>query len=257
MLAKAVAFGAFFALPSVLLVAVGLFTLIAGPGTIDSLIAHLHTVLPGQARELISASLHRLDHRPSTSIAVTVIGFLLAVWSMTGAMTSFMTAVNLAYEHKDQRSFVRRRLVALVMAACAGFAFMLVAVLLLVGPTVEKHVGRALGIQGALAWIWWIAEWPILVVALFVVFATLLFLAPDMDGRRWRFVTPGAAVATAIWLVASGAFAFYTSRFSSYNKAWGSLAAVIVMLMWLWLTSLALLFGAEIDSEIDRRRARL
>jgi membrane protein len=138
------------------------------------------------------------------------------------------------------------------MAACIGLAFIMIAVLLIFGPQIEKHVGHALHIQGVLSWAWWLVQWPILIAGLMAVFATLLYLGPDVEHRRWRYITPGSAVATLIWLVASAAFAVYTAKFGSYNKTWGSLAAVIVMLTWLWLTSLALLFGAEINSELER-----
>ncbi|HZT15484.1 MAG TPA: YihY/virulence factor BrkB family protein [Gaiellaceae bacterium] len=254
MIAQALAYSTFLAIPSVLLVVVGLFTLAAGPGTIDKLIAHLHTVMPAQATTLLRGSLHRLDQRPSSSIAMTAVGFALALWSTTGAMTSYMTALNLAYDRQDRRNFVRKRATALVMVACIGLAFILIAVLLIFGPQIEKHLGSALGIGSVLTWLWWVAQWPILAVGLLAAFATLLYLGPDVDHPRWRFLSPGSLVAVVIWLAASGGFAFYTANFGSYNKTWGSLAAVIVMLTWLWLTGLALLFGAELNSEVERSR---
>jgi membrane protein len=252
MIAQALAFSAFFAIPSVLLVAVGLFTLIADRGAIDSLIQRLHSVMPHQATELLSQSLHRLDAAPGTSIAITVVGLVLAIWSTTSAMTAFMTAVNLAYDRHEKRKFVRKRLTALLMAGCIGLAFGLVAVLLIFGPTIEKHLGRALGIPGFLGWVWWTAEWPILVAGLLAAFAALLYLGPDDESRNWRLFTPGAVIAVVIWLVVSAAFAFYTASFGSYNKTWGSLAGVIITLTWLWLAGLALLFGAEVNSELER-----
>jgi membrane protein len=258
MIASALAYSTFFAIPSVLLVAVGLFTLIAGPQTITSLIQSFGHVMPSQATQLLGDSLHRLDHRPSTSIAITAVGFVLAVWSVTGAMTSFMTAVNIAYDCKDTRPFIRKRALALVMAACIGFAFVLVAVLLMFGPQIEKWVGSALGASTLVAYIWWVAQWPILIAGLLAAFATVLYLGPNLadETRRWKLVTPGAVVAAVAWLAASGLFAVYTAMFGSYNKTWGSLSAVIVMLTWLWLSSLALLFGAELNAEIEKSHER-
>ena len=254
MLASALAYSTFFAIPSVLLVAVGVFTLTVGPSTITSLTQHLSHVIPAQAATLLDGSLKRIDAHPTQSIALTVVGGILAVWSTTGAMGTYMTAVNLAYGMKDKRNFVRKRLVALEMVAIIGVAFLLVAVLLIFGPSIEHLVARhAGGASGAVGWIWWIAQWPILLTGLTVAFAVLLYLGPDRTPRRWRVVTPGAVFATLIWLAVSGAFAYYTSRFGSYNKTWGSLSAVIVMLTWLWLTGIALLFGAEIDAEAERR----
>jgi len=255
MLASALAYSTFFAIPSVLLVVVGVFTLVAGPETITSLIGHFSNVMPGQAASLLGGSLHRLDAHPSTGIAMTVVGFVLAIWSTTGAMTSYMTALNLAYERKDGRSFFRKRLIAVELVAVIGFAFLLVAVLLIFGPPLEQLVASHAGpFSGAIGWIWWIAEWPILVVGLLAAFATLLYLGPDVAHPRWRFITPGSLLATVVWLAASGAFAFYTSSFGSYNKTWGTLAAVIIMLTWLWLAAIALLLGAEVNAEAERSR---
>jgi membrane protein len=255
MLASALAYSTFFAIPSVLLVVVGVFTLVVGPQTIASLMAHFSHVMPGQATSLLGGSLRRLDQHPTTGVTMTIVGFVLALWATTGAMTTYMTALNLAYERKDGRSFLRKRLVAVELVAVMGFAFLLVAVLLMFGPPVEQLVASHAGpFSGAIGWIWWIAEWPILVAGLLAAFATLLYLGPDVAHPRWRFITPGSLFATVVWLAVSGAFAFYTSSFGSYNKTWGSLAAVIIMLTWLWLAGIALLLGAEINAEAERSR---
>lgn len=255
MLASALAYSTFFAIPAVLLVVVGVFTLVAGPQTITALMAHFSQVMPSQATSLLGGSLRRLDQHPSTGVVMTIVGFVLALWSTTGAMTSYMTAINLAYERKDGRSFIRKRIVAVQLVAVMGIAFLLVAILLIFGPPIEHFVAAHAGpASGAIGWIWWIATWPILIAGLLAAFATLLYLGPDVVHPRWRFITPGSVVSTVIWLAASGAFAFYTSAFGSYNKTWGSLAAVIIMLTWLWLAAIALLLGAEINAEAERSR---
>src|SRR6266481_5442471 len=181
MLASALAYSTFFAIPSVLLVVVGLFTLIAGADTITTLMQHFNTFMPAQATSLLKGSLLRADAHPASSIALTIIGFVLAMWSVTGAMNAYMLALNIAYERKDRRSFLKKRVVALKMAVVIGIAFALVAVLTIFGL-----------------------------------------------------------------------FAVYTATFASYNKTWGALSAVIVMLTWLWLTANALLLGAEINAEVER-----
>ena len=258
LIASALAYSVFFAIPAVLLVALGLFTLIASPSTIDSLIHRFGHVMPTQATDLLSGSLHRLGQHPSTSITITVVGLLLAVWSVTGAMNSFMTAVNIAYGCKDNRNFVKKRGIALVMAACIGFAFVLVAILLMLGPQIEKRIGSALGHSSLVAYLWWIAQWPILIAGLLAAFAAILYLGPNVaaEKRHWKLITPGAVVAVVAWLAVSGLFAVYTAKFGSYNKTWGSLSAVIVMLTWLWLSSLALLFGAELNAVIEENQER-
>src|SRR4051795_4538361 len=255
MLASALAYSTFFAIPAVLLVTDGVFTLVVGPDTIASLMAHFSNVMPAAATSLLGRSLQRLDAHPSTGITMTAVGFVLALWSTTGAMTTYMTALNLAYQRKDGRKFVMKRFIAVQMVAVIGFAFVLVAVLLIFGPVLEQLVAAHAGpLSGAIGWIWWIAQWPILLTGLLAAFATLLYLGPDVEHPRWHFLSVGSVFATVIWLAASGAFAFYTSAFASYNKTWGSLAAVIVMLTWLWLAAIALLLGAELNAETERSR---
>lgn len=254
MFAQALAYSSFFAIPSVILLAIGLFTLLAGPATISHVIDQLGGVMPGQAKTLLSGSVQRLGHQQKSSLVMVIVGAVLAVWSTTGAMTSFMTALNVAYDREDSRGFLAKRLTALLMVVCIGFAFLLVAVFLIFGPQIEKYLGSTLGIQSFLTYVWWAAQWPIVIGGLLAAFATLLYLGPDVDHPRWRFLSLGSAIAVIVWLAASGAFAFYTARFGSYNKTWGSLSAVIVMLTWLWLSALALLFGAEVNAEAERSR---
>jgi membrane protein len=255
MLASALAYSSFFAIPSTLIVATGLFTLIAGPDTITNVMQQLHGVMPAQATELLDSSLRRADANPSSSIAMTIVGFMLAVWSVTGAMNAYMLALNLAYKRKDGRSFVRKRLVALKMAAVIGFAFALVAVLTIFGPVVEHAIASRIGQAGNVVNVlWWVLQWPILLAGLLVAFATLLYLGPDVEVRKWQFLTPGSLVAALLWIAASGLFAVYTATFASYNKTWGALSAVIVTLTWLWLTGMALLLGGEINAEAERSR---
>ena len=254
MLASALAYSTFFAIPSVLIVATGLFTLIAGPQTITNVIHHFDGVIPKEAITLLDNSLRRADAHPGGSIVATMIGFVLAVWAVTGAMSSYMTALDLAYERrKDRRSFVKRRVVALQMAAVLGLAFVLVAVLLMFGPVVESAIERHVGGADIFVRIaWWVAQWPILFGGLLFAFAALLYLGPDVEGPKWELLTPGSLVAALLWIAASGLFAVYTATFASYDRTWGALSAVIVMLTWLWLTAMALLLGAEINAETER-----
>jgi membrane protein len=253
-LAAALAYYLFLAIPATLLVAVGLFTLIASPDAITTLMDKIGTVTPSQTTELLGESLRRLQQNQSSSIVMTIVGLVLALWTTTGAMTALMRALNRAYERGEGRNFLRQRVVALQMLGAVGAAFLLVFGLLVLGPLVSKWIGDALDIEGVIGWLWWIAQWPVLIAGLLAAFATVLYLGPNVEHRKWQFITPGSIVAVVVWLAASGGFAVYTSMFGSYNKTWGSLAAVIVMLTWLWLTALALLFGAEVNAEAERSR---
>ena len=253
-LAAALAYYSFLAIPAVLLVAVGLFSLFASPDAIATLIDKLGTVVPSQATQLIEDSLRQMNENKSGSLTMVIVGFVLASWTTIGAMTSFMRAVNRAYDREEGRGFVRQRLVAVQMVIAMGVAFLLVFGLLVLGPVMSGWIGNALDIEGVMGWLWWVVQWPILLAGLLAVFATVLYLGPNVDHPRWRFITPGSVFAVVVWLIASGLFAVYTSMFDSYNKTWGSLAAVIVMLTWLWVTGIALLLGAEINSEAERSR---
>ena len=253
-IAATLAYYAFLAIPAALLIAVGVFSRTAGPDTIESMMDRLAGVVPAEAISLIEESLTRVTENQNGGIVLIVLGLLLALWTTTGAMNALMRGLNRVYGRDETRSFLKQRLTALAMLVCLLLAFALSFGLLVMGPVISEELGEALGLEGVFAWIWWTAEWPILLLGLLSVFAAVLYLGPNVAHPRWRFLTPGSVVAVAVWLVASGLFAVYVSLFGSYNKAWGSLAAVIILLTWLWLSALALLLGAEINAEAERSR---
>ena len=252
--AAALAYYAFLAIPATLLIAVGVFTLVADANTIESMMTRLEGVVPEQTIELLRDSLNRAIENSSGGLVLVVVGFLLALWTTSGAMNALMRGLNRVYDREETRGFVRQRGTALTMLACLLLAFALAFGLLVFGSVIAKWLGGALGAEGFFGWIWWTAQWPILLVGLMLAFAAILYLGPNVDHPRWSPLTLGSAVAVVIWLVASGLFAVYVSMFSSYNKAWGSLAAVIIMLTWLWLSALAILLGAAINAEVERSR---
>ena len=253
-LAAAVAYSVFLAIPSALLVALGAFSVLAGRGTIQTLMNHLATVMPASAITLLQGSLTRTTQAHSGGLVMIVVGVALALWTLSGAMQTLMWALNLAYGREENRGFVKRRMIALAMILCGVVSFALVFVLLILGPHMTGWIGSLVGNTTVVTWVWWTAQWPILLVGLLAMFATVLYLGPNNDPPNWRFITPGAVFAIVVWLIASAGFAYYSSQFSSYNKTWGSLAAVIIMLTWLWLSALALLVGAEINAETQRSR---
>jgi membrane protein len=255
LLASALAYSSFFAIPSLLLLAVGIFTLAGSAATIDSLISTLHGAVPQEALDLLSSSLKQIDSRGHTSVVLIVVGALLALWSLTGAMNAFMIAIELAYERRDPRSFLRRRLVALELVGFFLLALVLVGGLVVFGPMLSDWIGRKTDAQSLVSRIWSVAQWPLLICALLALLTIMLWLAPS-ERPSWQVLFPGALLATVIWVVSSAGFAFFTSTYGTYNKTWGSLSAVIVTLVWLWLTALALLLGAELNAEAARRVGR-
>lgn len=183
---------------------------------------------------------------------MVVVGLLLAIWTTTSAGTALMEALTRAFGRRDERSFVRKRVVSTLIATILVLSAALVQGLLVLGPHVEERVGRALNAESATRWVWWSLQWPVLVAGLLAAFATVLTLGPHVDRMRVRATLPGALVAVVLWLVASGAFALYAARFGSYEKTWGTLSAVVITLLWLWLTSAAILFGAELNAATER-----
>jgi membrane protein len=252
--AAALAYYAFMAIPATLLVTVGLFGVFAGPDTVNSMMDNLRGVVPGDAINLLDDSLTRITQNKNGGVIMALLGLLLAVWTATGAMNALMRGLNVAYDRRETRNFVKQRVTAIGMLACLLLAFGLSFGLLVLGPHITDWIGSAVGIERVIGWIWWTVQWPVLVGGLLLAFAGLLYLGPNVDHPKFRFITPGSLFAVIVWLLASGLFAVYVSMFGSYNKAWGSLAAVIVMLTWLWLSALAILFGAEINAEAERSR---
>ena len=253
-IAAALAYYAFLAIPSTLLVAVGLFGVVGDPHAVTTLIGKLHGILPTQATSLLDDSLKNLTQHKGTAISVLTIGGVLAFWSLTGAMEHLMWAFNIAYDRDEGRGFVRRRITGLWMVLFALIGFALAFGVLVLGPQLSTWIGNAVNAKSIVKIVWYIAEWPLLIGGLLVAFAGLMHYGPNVKHPRWRFLSFGSVVAIVIWLLGSAAFAFYASKFSSYNKTWGSLAAVVVMLTWLWLSGVALLLGAEINAEAERSR---
>jgi len=251
-IAQALAYSLFLAIPAAALVVLGVFSLVADPDVIEEVVNRAGRVMPAQATQLLEQSLRRSSESTSSGLVMTVFGFALALWTTTSAATTLMNGLTVAHDREDGRGFVRKRLVAFTIVGALVVAAGLVVSLLVMGPYLERWVGSGLDAERATAWAWWTVQWPILLGGLLFVFAVVLYLGPDVEQRTWKLVTPGAVAAVLVWLVASGGFALYVAYFGSYEKTWGTLAAVVVTLLWLWVTSAALLFGAEINAETRR-----
>lgn len=251
--AAGLAYYAFLAIPAALLVVAGVFSLAAGPDTVPSVLERVEGVVPPEAIALLEDSLRQLSGNDSGGVALVAVGAALALWTLTGAMTGLMRALNELYGQKETRGFIAQRLTALVLLICMLGAFVLAFGLLVLGPYLSRWVGEAVGLERVVVWLWWTAEWPILIGGLLLFFAAVFQLGPDVERPRFRLLSLGTCLAALIWLVASSLFALYVSMFGSYEKSWGTLSAVIVMLTWLWLSALALLLGAKVDAEMERQ----
>jgi membrane protein len=252
--AAAIAYYAFLAIPALLLISVGVFSVFAGPSAVETIIERLGSVMPAEAVALLENGLRRTTEEGG-GVTMILIGGAVAFWTASGAANAVMRGLNRVHGTEETRGFIRQRLVALTMVLVSVIAFALVFGLLILGPKLSAWIGDLVGAEAAVRWGWLLGQWPVLVVRLLSAFGAVLLLGPDIEHPRWRFLSVGAALAVVLWLTASGGFAIYLAFFGSYNKTWGSLAAVIIMLTWLWLSSLALLFAAEVDAQVERTQA--
>ena len=254
--AASLAYYAFLAIPAVLLVAVGVFGLVAGENAVADIVDRLDGVVPDDALTLIDDTLSRVTRSSGSSAGLAAVGLVIAAWTASGAMSALMRGLNRVHGREETRSFARQRLTAAGLLAWSLLAAAVSFGLLVLGAPLSEAVGEAVGAESAVSWIWWAAQWPILAGALYLAVAGILRAGPSGAPGSRRAVLAGAGVTVAIWLAASGLFGVYVSRFGHYGAAWGSLSAVIVMMTWLWLTALAVLLGAQVEVEIDRSAGR-
>ncbi len=183
-----------------------------------------------------------------------VIGLAGALWSASGYVGAFSRAMNRIYEISEGRPFWKLRPVMLLVTLIGVFLAATVLVMLVVSGPVAESIGDVIGLGDQAVLVWGIAKWPVLAFLVMCIVALLYYATPNVQQPKFRWISVGAAVAIVIWVLASVAFAFYVGNFGSYDKTYGSLAGVIVALLWLWITNIALLFGAEVDSEMERGR---
>jgi membrane protein len=236
-----------------LLVLVSLIGL-AGANTAQSLIDNIASSAPGSAKDIITNAIRNLqDSRGSASI-LFIIGILGALWSASAYVGAFSRAANVIYEVGEGRPVWKLRpqqlaitLVMVVMVAISAIA-------VVVTGGLADQVGKLLGIGHTAVQVWDIAKWPVLVVLVSIMIAVLYWASPNVKQPGFRWISPGSMLAVLIWIAASAAFAFYVANFASYNKTYGSLGGVIAFLVWLWISNVAILLGAEFDAELTRAR---
>jgi YihY family inner membrane protein len=236
-----------------LLVLVSLVDL-AGQGTIQALLDNLGRVAPGSVNEILAAAIRNLQQTRGSAGVLALVGLAVALWSASGYIAAFMRASNAIYDVPEGRPIwktlpIRVGVTVVVMVLLAVSAVAVVAT----GGLADR-IGRVLGLGSAAVTAWDIAKWPVLLLVVSFLFALLYWASPNArQGFRW--ITPGGVLAVVVWVLASVAFALYVANFGSYNKTYGSLASVIVFLVWLWLSNTAILLGAELNAELERGRA--
>jgi membrane protein len=229
---------------------VSIYGLLLDPSQVETQIAALSHVLPPETTQLIGDQLKSLVSASQGSLSVSaVVAMLLALWSASRGMSGLLTAFNIAYDQKETRGFFRFNLVAIVLTVLTLVGGTVIIALVGVLPAALQFIGLA----SQTKWLLLVLEWPLLIVVVMAGLAVLYRYAPDRHPPRWRWVSPGAIVATFLWLVGSLAFTVYVSHFNSYNKTYGSLGGVVVMLTWLYLSAFVALLGAVINAQSERQ----
>jgi len=193
------------------------------------------------------------DSKGGAKAAALVLGLIGAVWAASGAMGSIIKAVNRAYDRQETRPFWKVRGVAILLVVVTGISTAFVFVLIVLGGDLGKVISRQPGVGTAFNVLWGILRWPIAFSAILLFFAFVYYLAPNRDQRSWKWITPGSLVGAALWLLLSGLFQVYVTYAGHYSKTYGALATGVILLLWLNYSSFALLYGAELNSELDRQ----
>jgi membrane protein len=237
-----------------LLVLISLIGL-AGANTAQSLIDNIASSAPGSAKTVITNALHEIQHSSKGSAGLLfIVGLAGALWSASAYVGAFSRASNAIYEVGEGRPFWKLRPQQLAITAVLVFFMALSLIAVVVTGGLADQVGKLLGIGHSAVQAWDIAKWPVLIVLVAIMIAVLYWASPNVKQPGFRWISPGSILAVAIWIVASAAFAFYVANFGSYNKTYGSLAGVIIFLVWMWLSNVAILLGAEFDAELTRGR---
>jgi membrane protein len=211
-------------------------------------------VVPAQAADTLNPVIQQIAGSSKSASLGLIIGVAAAVWSASGYVGAFTRAANVVYETPEGRKVWKLKpLQLLITLVGILFAALILAMLVLSGPIVDA-IGQSIGLGDTVLTVWSWAKWPVILVLLALMIAVLYYSTPNVKLRGFKFISPGAGVAILVAIVASAAFAFYVGNFGSYNKTYGSLAGVVIFLIWFWLINLALLFGIELDAEIERTK---
>jgi membrane protein len=227
---------------------------LAGDSATQALLDNIQQLGAGPAQDIVSGAIREISGSQGAAGVAFVIGLAAALWSASGYVGAFSRAANVIYEVEEGRPFWKLRpfQVALTLLLLLLVAFSAIAVVLS-GPLADD-VGDVLGVAGTAVTVWDLVKWPVIILVVLTMVAILYYAAPNVRHAGFRWITPGGVLAVFLWIAASIGFAFFVANFGSYNKTYGSLAGVIVFLVWLWISNVAILLGAELNAELERRR---
>ena len=214
----------------------------------------LSSIGPSSAIDTFKKPINEVTGRTGTTGILLVLGILTSLWSASGYIGAFFRASNAVYERDEGRPFYRLRPLQLLITLILELTTALVVVALIVSGPLATSLGNAIGIGDTALTVFNIAKWPAMLLVVMVMLAVLYYWAPNARQPKFKWITPGSLLAVVVWVIASAAFAFYVSHFNSYNKTYGTLGGVVAFLVWLWLTNIAVLLGAELNAEVERGR---
>lgn len=231
---------------------VSIYGLVADPATVQSQVEAMRGVAPSAAIDIIESQLTRIVEQSGTTHGVTfIIGLATALWSANAGMKSLFEAMNVAYDEDEERGFVRLNLVSMALTVGA-----IVILLLFLGAIAAvPAVIAMMGLEGTIGWLVALLPWPVILILGGLALAVLYRFGPSREPAQWKWVTPGSAVAAVGLIVASILLSFYLANFANYNETYGSLGAVIGLMVWFWVSAMVVLFGAEVNAELEHQTA--
>ncbi|HKR00010.1 MAG TPA: YihY/virulence factor BrkB family protein [Pyrinomonadaceae bacterium] len=243
------------ALFPLLLVMMALLGIFADKGTElrNNLISYLAEVMPSSAGDLVKSTVEELSN--SAGAGKISFGLLATLWAASNGMGAITETLNTAYEVKESRSYWKVRLVAIGLTVALALLIVTALALLLYGFQIADAIATWAGLSGVFTITWKIVQWPIILFFILLAFNLIYYFAPDLKKQEWKWVTPGAAIGVALWLLVSFCFKLYLSYFNSYSATYGSLGALIIMMLWFYFTGMAIMIGGEVNSEIENAAA--
>lgn len=247
-----VAFYAFVSVVPALVVVIALYGLISDPAKIADQITALAAVVPEEAVPLLREQMTRITSNNQAAGISAIVAILIAIYSSANATKALISGLNIAYDEEEKRGFFRLSGIAIILTVGGIVAAVVAVSLVAVMPSVLERLNITQGVETLLNWL----RWPVLVGGFMAALAVLYRFGPSRHNAKWKWVTVGASLAAVLWLIGSGAFALYVAKLGSYDKTYGPLGAVVVFMMWLYLTALSVLIGAEFNSEMERQTVK-
>jgi membrane protein len=228
---------------------------LVGHGTQKAVLDNVKKLVPGTAGDMVGNIIQNVQNAPKASGILAIVGLVAALWSASGYISAFMRATNAIYDVPEGRPIWKTLPLRIGLTILTGVLLTVSILAVVMTGSLANLIGKLLHIGHTAVIVWDVAKWPVLVVLISLMFAVLYYAAPNAKHSGFRWITPGGLLAVLVWLIASAAFALYVANFGSYNKTYGTFAGIIVFLVWVWISNIAILLGAEFDAELERGRA--